>query len=265
MLNFRLVYDKDTGRPKGFGFAEFSDADAAASAVRNLNDYEIMGRRLRVDYSNDNNTGDNAPAGYNAAPANGTELLGGGPPGVSTLPPLPPGVDLPPNLTCPDAISRTLNNMHPTALLDVLSQMKGLVSSDPRQAMELLSKAPQLSYAIFQALLLLGLVDTTVLASVVSRVQAVPAPAPTQPGYPPQYPMPVMQPGMHTATPPMPPVPSHFPPPPQAPPQAHPQIQLTAEQKAQLMSLPLEAVNAMQPQQRSQILDLRARIQAGLL
>lgn len=27
--------------------------DSAASAVRNLNDYEIMNRKLRVDFSND--------------------------------------------------------------------------------------------------------------------------------------------------------------------------------------------------------------------
>ncbi|KAL2130973.1 hypothetical protein VTI74DRAFT_5695 [Chaetomium olivicolor] len=53
VLNFRLVYDRETGRPKGFGFAEFPDYDSAASAVRNLNDYEIMGRKLRVDFSNE--------------------------------------------------------------------------------------------------------------------------------------------------------------------------------------------------------------------
>lgn len=73
VLNFRLVYDRETGRPKGFGFAEFPDygalllsnlklewlltlllvLDSAASAVRNLNDYEIMGRKLRVDFSNE--------------------------------------------------------------------------------------------------------------------------------------------------------------------------------------------------------------------
>jgi len=28
-------------------------SDSAASAVRNLNDYEIMGRKLRVDFSNE--------------------------------------------------------------------------------------------------------------------------------------------------------------------------------------------------------------------
>ncbi|KAK3045617.1 Cleavage stimulation factor subunit 2 tau variant, partial [Coniosporium uncinatum] len=32
VLNFRLVYDKETGRPKGFGFAEYADQDSAASA-----------------------------------------------------------------------------------------------------------------------------------------------------------------------------------------------------------------------------------------
>jgi cleavage stimulation factor subunit 2 len=72
VLNFRLVYDKETGRPKGFGFAEYPDTgtsplqvdrsctftltcqtDSASSAVRNLNDYEIMNRKLRVDFSND--------------------------------------------------------------------------------------------------------------------------------------------------------------------------------------------------------------------
>jgi RNA recognition motif-containing protein len=26
VLNFRLVYDRDTGRPKGFGFVEFPDS-----------------------------------------------------------------------------------------------------------------------------------------------------------------------------------------------------------------------------------------------
>lgn len=30
VLNFRLVYDKETGRPKGFGFAEFPDPGRTA-------------------------------------------------------------------------------------------------------------------------------------------------------------------------------------------------------------------------------------------
>lgn len=48
---FRLVYDSETGRPRGYGFADYPDTDSAASAVRNLNDHEIMGRKLKVDFS----------------------------------------------------------------------------------------------------------------------------------------------------------------------------------------------------------------------
>jgi hypothetical protein len=35
----------------------FFGTDSASSAVRNLNDYEIMGRKLRVDFSNEQKSG----------------------------------------------------------------------------------------------------------------------------------------------------------------------------------------------------------------
>jgi len=187
VLNFRLVYDKETGRPKGFGFAEFADADAAASAVRNLNNHDIMGRTLRVDYSNEGNAGS---GGVDGAKDSG-ENIGAqqaqpiAQPSQPMLPPLPPGQDLPPGLTCPDAISRTLSQLPPDQILSVLAQLKGLVTSDPAKAIELLRQAPQLSYAIFQALLLLGLVDTSVLAQVVDQAASAPAPPPQPMAMPP--------------------------------------------------------------------------------
>lgn len=64
---FRLVFDRETGKPKGYGFCEFagpsafaprshlitrnlrSDHETALSAVRNLNGQEIGGRPLRID------------------------------------------------------------------------------------------------------------------------------------------------------------------------------------------------------------------------
>lgn len=46
---YRIVYDRETGKPKGYGFCEFRDQETAHSAMRNLNGFEIAGRTLRVD------------------------------------------------------------------------------------------------------------------------------------------------------------------------------------------------------------------------
>lgn len=47
--SFRLVYDKETKQPKGYGFCDYADADVAVAAIRNLSDVEFNGRRLRID------------------------------------------------------------------------------------------------------------------------------------------------------------------------------------------------------------------------
>jgi RNA recognition motif-containing protein len=49
VVSLRLVYDRDSGKPKGYGFCEYDDPDTAASAIRNLNGFEMNGRSLRVD------------------------------------------------------------------------------------------------------------------------------------------------------------------------------------------------------------------------
>lgn len=45
----RLVYDKETGKPKGYGFCEYNDQETALSVMRNLSGYQIGSRTLRVD------------------------------------------------------------------------------------------------------------------------------------------------------------------------------------------------------------------------
>lgn len=124
-----------------------------------------MGRKLRVDFSEQKSAAEEeaaaaaaAAGGAPVAPING---------GSSSLPQLPPGADIPAGLTCTDAISRTLNTLPPSQLLDILGQMKVLATSDPQRATELLQQAPQLSYAVFQALLLMGLVSPEAIQSVV--------------------------------------------------------------------------------------------------
>ncbi|KAG1369892.1 cleavage stimulating factor 64-like [Cocos nucifera] len=43
VVSFRLVLDRETGRPKGYGFCEYKDEETALSARRNLQGYEING------------------------------------------------------------------------------------------------------------------------------------------------------------------------------------------------------------------------------
>lgn len=191
----------------------------------------------------------------------------------SSLPPLPTGIDLPPGLTCPDAISRTLNTLPQRQLLDVLSQMKILATTDPEKAAELLHQAPQLSYAIFQALLLMGLVSHEAIKDVVeagSQSQPVPPalqgyPAPPgayPPGFPPPPPHMSGQLGQQIGTPP-PPNYGYPPPPiPQRAQQPLPQQAAPVEPDLevlmqQVLAMPQHVIDQLPEAERAQIMQLK--------
>ncbi|KAI1802461.1 hinge domain of cleavage stimulation factor subunit 2-domain-containing protein [Daldinia bambusicola] len=268
VLNFRLVYDRDTGRPKGFGFAEYPDADSAASAVRNLNDYEIMGRKLRVDYSTEGRVdGDdsNSASTTTGQPANGASYIVPQPAPAGSILSLPPGKELPAGVSATDAISRTLNTLPPSQLLDILSQMKSLATTDPNRATELLQQAPQLSYAIFQALLLMGLVSPEAIHSVVDSSAAPPPVQQPVPVYPPAYT------GTTTVTPPVaaayaPPAAAAAPQAAYAPPAASAPVAAAPQDTEALMqavmNLSQEMIDQLPETERQQILALRAGMMA---
>ena len=44
-----LVLDRDTRRPRGFGFVDFANQADAEKAIQMFNDYELDGRRLTVN------------------------------------------------------------------------------------------------------------------------------------------------------------------------------------------------------------------------
>ncbi|KKK13444.1 hypothetical protein P175DRAFT_0442122 [Aspergillus ochraceoroseus IBT 24754] len=260
VTKFRLMMNPETGKPKGYGFADFADADAAASAVRNLNDYEIMGRKIRVDWPH-NNEKDSVPPDYSqSSQLPGQDVQSGAQQPSASLPPLPPGIELPPHLDCPNAISQTLSSLPPNQLLDVLAQMKSLVMADPARATELLRQAPQLAYAIFQALLLMNLVDYNTLGSVVEQA--------AQPAVPPPSAPPVAQafqpfsavPGQ-VSTPPM----VNTPFAPQPPPAQQQQLPGQDELLQQVLNMPQSAIDALPPMERSQIMLLRQQLmQSGM-
>lgn len=45
----KLITDRETGRPRGFGFVEMGSSEDADKAIRELNGYEMDGRQLNVN------------------------------------------------------------------------------------------------------------------------------------------------------------------------------------------------------------------------
>jgi len=45
----KVITDRDTGRPRGFGFVEMVRAEDAQKAIENLDGHEFMGRNLKVN------------------------------------------------------------------------------------------------------------------------------------------------------------------------------------------------------------------------
>ncbi len=49
VTSVNLIEDRETGRPRGFGFVEMDDASAAEEAIRNLDGKDFGGRALKVN------------------------------------------------------------------------------------------------------------------------------------------------------------------------------------------------------------------------
>ena len=49
VLSVNLIVDRDTNRPKGFGFVEMDQNNAADAAISQLDGKEVDGRNLRVN------------------------------------------------------------------------------------------------------------------------------------------------------------------------------------------------------------------------
>ncbi|KAF7366686.1 Protein related to Cleavage stimulation factor [Mycena sanguinolenta] len=170
VVGFRLVFDRDTGKPKGYGFCEFADHETAASAVRNLNNTDVGGRPLRIDLA------DSDP--FSRRQDNWSEILAA----------VPPGKPLPPGERATEAITHAIaQNMTESQLIEVIAQMKAFVITHPKQAQQFLSNHPQVAYAVFMGLITSNIIARDVLNRMLDNANNRSAP-PThlQPPPPPQ-------------------------------------------------------------------------------
>ncbi|KIM92324.1 hypothetical protein PILCRDRAFT_118578 [Piloderma croceum F 1598] len=318
VVGFRLVFDRDTGKPRGYGFCEFADHETAASAVRNLNNVDVGGRPLRIDLADSDPflegkttvRGELVDSGESRAQWRERERddfrsgpLKSPPDPNAFMAGLPAGVPIPPGSTSLDTISNTLGTMNPGQLIEVLAQMKAFVITHPEQARTLLITHPQLAYALFQALLLNKIVDQGILARMLAATtggnpSVNPNPLGPGPPLPPPRVQPPFPPGpIHTPQPIMPPPsmpPAHLyqqqpqhpppmnlhqppafyrpPPPPQTvpqqgPPQTAPNPAIDPAQRQMLMqvlSLTPDQINALPPDERNAIQQLRNQFIGGI-
>ena len=53
----KIITDRETGRPRGFGFVEMEEASAADDAIRALDGSDLGGRNIRVNEAQDRRGG----------------------------------------------------------------------------------------------------------------------------------------------------------------------------------------------------------------
>ncbi|KAM6144159.1 cleavage stimulation factor subunit 2 [Erethizon dorsatum] len=157
VVSFRLVYDRETGKPKGYGFCEYQDQETALSAMRNLNGREFSGRALRVDNA--------------ASEKNKEELksLGTGAPVIES----PYGEAISPE-DAPESISKAVASLPPEQMFELMKQMKLCVQNSPQEARNMLLQNPQLAYALLQAQVVMRIVDPEIALKILHRQTNIP-------------------------------------------------------------------------------------------
>jgi RNA recognition motif-containing protein len=73
-----IVTDRDTGQPRGFAFVEMSDAQAAQTAISQLNGADLHGRALNVNEARPKPTGGGGGGGRRHEGGGGNRGGGGG-------------------------------------------------------------------------------------------------------------------------------------------------------------------------------------------
>jgi cleavage stimulation factor subunit 2 len=159
VVRVRIATDPETMNPRGFAFIEYQDHQAALSAIRNMNDFELNGRKIRVNFSNPSHL--EPLAGKLGMDVPSSQALQKQDISAGTI-----------------AVAEALKGMSKGELYDVIVRLKEISDRDPEEARRILSGHPQLQEAILFAMSKLDMVKTPVAvasAAVVAPVIPVPA------------------------------------------------------------------------------------------
>jgi cleavage stimulation factor subunit 2 len=148
VIKVRLVTDIETGKPRGFAFIEFEDAQAALSAIRNMNEYELNGRRIRVNFSNSSHL--EALAGKLGMDLSQNSKRSNTPAATSQA------------NTGSNAVADTLKGMSKGEIYDVVAKLKEVADRDPDEARRILSGHPQLPEALLFLMSKIDMVRTSI-------------------------------------------------------------------------------------------------------
>lgn len=123
IVNFRMMIDKQTGKPKGYGFCEYESSLVAEAAVQKLK-ITFNNRQLKINYADIDTTT------------------------------IKKDSEMPIN-----NLITVLNQMEKSNLKDVMMYLKKMAIDQPKKLTKLMEENENLGIAIFQCFIELGLVE----------------------------------------------------------------------------------------------------------
>ncbi|OMH83668.1 Cleavage stimulation factor subunit 2, partial [Zancudomyces culisetae] len=156
VIDFKLIFDRETGKPKGYGFCEYPDAETASSAIRNLQDLELNGRKIRLDFAESS-----GPKSTGQTQGSNTKGMGAQQDTQKI-----PGTD--PNAPVTQEIANIISSLSVQQRKELLCQIRDSCIKDLNQTKGILMQNPQLAYALFHTMSEFKMIDAITIQRILA-------------------------------------------------------------------------------------------------